>query len=89
MYGIKGNKCLEKFLIARFQETLKLEAGDIQTRHFLHDKITAESAVIVNSSGTFHSDVTFDTVVSDGAVQVIVTNTGNDSFSFAYNVTVL
>ncbi|MDE7120631.1 MAG: hypothetical protein K2O42_00510 [Oscillospiraceae bacterium] len=80
---------MEKFLIARFQETLELEAGDVQTRHFLHDKITAESAVIVNSSGTFHRDVTFDTVVSDGAVQVIVTNTGNDSFSLTYNVTVL
>lgn len=89
MYGIKENKCLEEFSIIRFQETLELEAGDIQTRSFLHDTITAESAVIVNFSGTFYQDVTFDTVVSQGAVQVIFTNTGNHSFPLTYHVTVL
>ena len=87
MYIIKGNKCFEE--IIRFQDVIELEAMDVQTRNFLHSKITSDRAVIINLSGTFHPGVTFDTVVSDGAVQVTIRNTGNDSFPLMYNVTVL
>ena len=89
MYGVKGNKCLEEISIIRFQETLEMEAEDTQTRIFRHDKITADSAVIVNFSGTVYHSVTFDTSVTDGAVLVTVKNTGNDSFPLTYNVTVI
>ena len=66
-----------------------MEAEDTQTRIFRHDKITADSAVIVNFSGTVYHDVTFDASVTDGAVLVTVKNTGNDSFPLTYNVTVI
>ena len=89
MYGIKENKCFEEFKVIRFQETLELEAEDRKIRAFQASGITAESAVIVNFSGTVYQDVTFDTVVNNGIVQVIVTNTGTDSFPLTYNVTVI
>lgn len=89
MYCVKENKCLEEISIIRFQETLEMEAEDTQTRIFRHDKITADSAVIVNFSGTVYHDVTFDASVTDGAVLVTVKNTGNDSFPLTYNVTVI
>ena len=89
MYCVKGNKCLEEISIIRFQETLEMEAEDTQTRIFRHDKITADSAVIVNFSGTVYHDVTFDTSVTDGAVMVTVMNTGDNSFPLTYNVTVI
>ena len=89
MYGVKGNKCLEEISIIRFQETLEMEAEDTQTRIFRHDKITANSAVVVNFSGTVYHSVTFDTSVTDGAVMVTVMNTGDNSFPLTYNVTVI
>ncbi|MDE6707717.1 MAG: hypothetical protein K2K06_06755 [Oscillospiraceae bacterium] len=89
MYCVKENKCLEEISIIRFQETLEMEAEDTQTRIFRHDKITADSAVIVNFSGTVYHDVTFDASVTDGAVLVTVKNTGNDFFPLTYNVTVI
>ena len=89
MYVVKENKCLEKFSIIRFQETLEMKAEDTQTRIFRHDKITADSAVVVNFSGTVYHSVTFNTSVTDGAVMVTVTNTSSDSFPLTYNVTVI
>jgi hypothetical protein len=89
MYGIKENKCLEEIVILRFQETLDMEAGDRKIRGFHDARITGRKAVIVNFSGTFYQDVTFDTVVEDGNVQVIVTNNGDGSFPLTYNVTVI
>ena len=89
MYGVKGNKCLEEISIIRFQETLEMEAEDTQTRIFRHDKITADSAVVVNFSGTVYHSVTFDASVTDGAVMVTVTNASSDSFPLTYNVTVI
>ena len=89
MYCVKENKCLEEISIIRFQETLEMEAEDTQTRIFRHDKITADSAVIVNFSGTVYHDVTFDASVTDGAVMVTVMNTGDNSFPLTYNVTVI
>ena len=89
MYCVKGNKCLEEISIIRFQETLEMEAEDTQTRIFRHDKITADSAVVVNFSGTVYHSVTFNTSVTDGAVMVTVTNTSSDSFPLTYNVTVI
>ena len=89
MYCVKENKCLEEISIIRFQETLEMEAEDTQTRIFRHDKITADSAVIVNFSGTVYHDVTFDASVTDGAVMVTVMNNGDNSFPLTYNVTVI
>ena len=89
MYCVKENKCLEEISIIRFQETLEMEAEDTQTRIFRHDKITADSAVIVNFSGTVYHSVTFDASVTDGAVLVTVTNASSDSFPLTYNVTVI
>ena len=89
MYGVKGNKCLEEISIIRFQETLEMEAEDTQTKIYQHDKITANSAVVVNFSGTVYHSVTFDTSVTDGTVLVTVTNASNNSFPLTYNVTVI
>ena len=89
MYCVKENKCLEEISIIRFQETLEMEAEDTQTRIFRHDKITANSAVVVNFSGTVYHSLTFDTSLTDGAVMVTVMNTGGNSFPLKYNVTVI
>ncbi|MDE6776984.1 MAG: hypothetical protein K2J25_03505 [Oscillospiraceae bacterium] len=89
MYGVKGNKCLEEISIIRFQETLEMEAEDTQTKIYQHDKITANSAVVVNFFGTVYHDVKFNASVTDGAVMVTVTNASSDSFPLTYNVTVI
>ncbi|MDE5884328.1 MAG: hypothetical protein K2H29_04520 [Oscillospiraceae bacterium] len=87
MYGIKGNKCFEE--VIRFQDVIDLEAMDVQTKNFLHSKITSDRAVIVNFSGTCYQDVAFMAAVSNGAVQVIITNKSNSAIQLTYNVTVL
>ena len=87
MYIIKGNKCFEE--VIRFQDVTELEAMEIQTKNFLHSRITSDRAVIVNFSGTCYQDVAFMATVSDGAVQVIITNKSNSGIQLTYNVTVL
>ena len=89
MYGVKENKCLEEFTICRFQDTLEINGSTRESRIFHHDKITAESAVIVNFSGTYYPGITFEIVVGNGTALVTVVYDGEDSFPITYNVTVI
>lgn len=93
-YNVKANKCFEPALALKYKgsQTVTVDDDDFGYVTFYDDAITAQDAAAVSvvhaSSGTI-DDITVTHVITDGAVQVKVSNAGASEVSVTVNVAVL